>query len=66
MIHCEWRRPLHHDQRLIPIRFFVLGGDYHLRNFRAEDSVTAMRIRGPIAQRVHALPDGSPIRLEID
>lgn len=65
----EWQDrcgALAHDQRLIPIRFFVLGGDYSLGNLRVEDSVTAMRIRGPIARQVHGLPDGSAIRLEVD
>ena len=55
--------PLEHDQRLIPWRFFVMGGEYDLANLVAKPAAECMRIRGPIAQQVHDLPDGAQIRL---
>ncbi|MFJ1702152.1 SMI1/KNR4 family protein [Kitasatospora sp. NPDC088346] len=51
------------DQRLVPLQFFVAGGDYEFDNFAVRDAVTAMRIRGPIAQQVYNLPDGATIDL---
>ena len=50
------------DQRLVPLQFFVGGGSYDNDNLVVRDAVTAMRIRGPIAQQVHDLPDGARIR----
>lgn len=54
---------LTHDERLLPRKFFVLGGEYHEENLVVEDAVTCMRVRGPIARQIHALPDGAPISL---
>lgn len=56
---------LDHDDRLIARQFFALGGSFELENLKVENSVRAMRIRGPIAVQIHDLPDGSPVRLEI-
>jgi hypothetical protein len=53
-------------QRLVPRQFFVTGGDYDFDNFAVHDAVTAMRIRGPIAQKVHDLPDGAVLRLAVE
>ncbi|WP_042407777.1 hypothetical protein [Streptacidiphilus carbonis] len=53
-------------ERLVPLTFFIGGGSYDFDNFVARDSVTAMRIRGPIAQQVHDLPDGATIRFSVD
>ncbi|MGH3391573.1 MAG: hypothetical protein ACRDOO_22105 [Actinomadura sp.] len=57
---------LTHDQRLIPRRFFTLGGGYDLDNLVAKDAAECMRIRGPIAQMVHDLPDGAHLRLHVE
>jgi hypothetical protein len=57
--------PLELDQRLIPLRFFVGGGTYDFENLVAKDAATAMRIRGPIAQKIHDLPDGAVVRIEV-
>jgi hypothetical protein len=54
--------PLQPDQRLVPLQFFVGGGGYDFDNFAVRDAVTAMRIRGPIAQQVHRLPEGATIK----
>lgn len=52
-------------ERLVPLQFFVGGGGYDFDNFAVKDAVTAMRVRGPIAQRVHGAPDGTTIRLDL-
>ncbi|PXY25872.1 SMI1/KNR4 family protein [Prauserella sp. PE36] len=52
---------LGHDERLLPLTPFVLGGAYGLDNLVARDAVTAMRSRGAIARQLHELPDGTPI-----
>jgi len=57
---------LEHGQRLVPYRFFVLGGGYELSNLVAKDAATCMRIRGPIARQIHDLPDGTEIRLTVE
>jgi Protein of unknown function DUF2625 len=55
--------PLQPDQRLVPLQPFVGGGDYDFGNLSVKDAVAAMRIRGPIAQQLRDLPEGSAIRL---
>ncbi|HEV2634583.1 MAG TPA: hypothetical protein VGX23_05520 [Actinocrinis sp.] len=55
--------PLAPGQRLIPLRYFVGGGEYDFDNLVVRDAAQAMRIRGPIARQVHDLPDGAVIRL---
>lgn len=51
------------DQRLLPLRLFVGGGSYDFDNLTVKDAATAMRIRGPIAQQLHDLPEGTVVRL---
>jgi hypothetical protein len=53
------------DQRLVPLQFFVGGGGYEFENFAVREAAAAMRIRGPIAQQVHPLPDGATIRINV-
>ncbi|WP_163505263.1 SMI1/KNR4 family protein [Fodinicola acaciae] len=55
---------LDHDQRLLPRTLFVLGGSYDDDNLVAEDAVTCMLVRGPIASQIHDLPDGATIRFD--
>lgn len=55
--------PLGHDERLIPLRFFVLGGSYDFANVVTKPADQCMRIRGPLAQRLHDLPEGTQVRL---
>jgi hypothetical protein len=55
--------PLDHNQRLIPLRFFTLGGPYDFDNIVAKPADERMRIRGPLAQHLHDLPDGAQVRL---
>ncbi|WP_236787917.1 hypothetical protein [Amycolatopsis sp. GM8] len=54
---------LTHDQRLIPLRFFNLGGTYDFDNIVAKPAAECMRIRGPLAQQLHQLPDGVQVNL---
>jgi len=54
------------DQRLIPLQFFIGGGSYDFDNLVARDAALAMRIRGPIAQKVHDLPEGAVVRIEVE
>lgn len=54
------------DQRLIPLQFFVMGGSYDDDNLSVKDAAVAMQIRGPIAQKVHDLPDGATINLSTE
>ncbi|MCX2729410.1 hypothetical protein OOZ19_04095 [Saccharopolyspora sp. NFXS83] len=51
------------EQRLIPRRFFVLGGTYDRSNVTSMDAVEAMRIRGPLARHLHNLPKGANVQL---
>lgn len=51
------------DQRLVPLRLFVGGGSYDVDNRTVKDAAAAMRIRGPIAQQLHDLPEGTVVRL---
>lgn len=53
--------PLEHHERLLPRQFFVLGGSFDLDNLMVKDSAEAMRIRGPIAAKLHGVPEGSTI-----
>ncbi len=50
---------LAHDQRLIPWRLFALGGIYEDDNLTVKEAAQCMRIRGSLAQTLHALPDGA-------
>jgi hypothetical protein len=53
---------LNPEQRLLPVRFFVGGGNYDFSNFTVREAAEAMRVRGPIAQQVHSLPEGTKVR----
>lgn len=53
-------------KRLIPTLLFTLGGEFSLPNLSAKDAVLGMKIRGPIAQKIHAFPEGTKIRFVIE
>lgn len=52
-------------QRLIPTLLFNLGGEYSLANLVVKDATVGMLIRGPIAQKIDGIPDGTKIRFVI-
>ncbi|MGY5124292.1 hypothetical protein [Streptomyces nigrescens] len=54
---------LAHDQRLIPLSFFTLGGTYEDDNLAVKEVAQCMRIRGPLAQALYSLPDGAPFEM---
>ncbi|WP_354639325.1 SMI1/KNR4 family protein [Kitasatospora camelliae] len=54
------------DERLVPLQFFTLGGTYDFDNLSVKDAADAMQIRGPIAQKIHSMPDGATIHLGTD
>ncbi|QZY97500.1 hypothetical protein K7X52_21165 (plasmid) [Pantoea dispersa] len=54
------------NQRLVPVIPFVLGGEFSVKNLRAQQSVTAMRARGSIAVQIRDMPDGGTIKLNVD
>ena len=56
---------IRHDQRLVPIIPFVLGGEFSVRNLHVKQSVKAMRERGNIAIQIRDIPDGATITLNI-
>ncbi|MFJ1796142.1 SMI1/KNR4 family protein [Kitasatospora griseola] len=57
------RGALQPDERLIPLQFFVAGGGYDFDNLVVKDAAVAMKIRGPVAQKIHSAPDGAQIHL---
>jgi hypothetical protein len=66
---ARWQKThgqLDHSQRLLPLRLFMLGGDYTDDNLVVRDAVTAMRIRGPLSHELHDLPDATPVQLLTD
>lgn len=56
--------PLAHGERLLPLRFFVLGGSYDLANLVVRDAARCMRVRGPLAARLSRLPQGATVRFD--
>jgi hypothetical protein len=65
----EWERErgnLQPHQRLLPLQLIALGGELALDNLVVREAAEAMRIRGPIAQQLHDLPDGAEINLKIE
>jgi len=53
-------------QRLISTLLFTLGGEFSLANLSAKDATLGMKIRGPIAQKISGLPEGTKIRFVIE
>lgn len=64
----EWQLqhgPIPENHRLIPVQFFVAGGEYELSNLKLVEASRGMRIRGPFAQYIKNLPDGAQVEVEI-
>lgn len=60
----DQKGPLEPHQRLVPLKFFELGGEVSFDNLMVKDAVEAMRARGPIAVQIRDLPPGTEIHLE--
>lgn len=64
----QWQsqhRSLTTQQRLVPKRPFVLGGEFSLQNLYVLDAAKGMRLRGDIARQLKDHPDGTTVRFEI-
>jgi hypothetical protein len=64
----EWQAahgPLMPGKRLIPIKPFVLGGEYTKDNVRPLDAVEGMQLRAALARQIRNLPDGTRVRLRV-
>lgn len=57
--------PLAPRERLVPKKFFVMGGEFSIENLVNVDGAKGLQIRGPIARQIHSLPDGTKIELEV-
>lgn len=65
----DWEKaqgPLEIGRRLVPKVPFCLGGGFSVENVYPEVLAKALRSRAEIAKQVHALPDGSSVRLSTD
>ncbi len=64
----EWQqrvRPLKFGERLYPKVPFVLGGEFELDNLWPATPQAMHGFRGFLAQRLHGLPDGTKVRLNM-
>jgi hypothetical protein len=57
--------PLPSGKRLVARIPFVMNGSYDLDNLALIDDAAAMRARGDLAQQIHDLPDGTPVRFRL-
>jgi hypothetical protein len=51
--------------RLLPVRPFVLGGEYTVANVRAAEAIKGMKYRASIAVQIRDLPDGAAVKLKV-
>jgi len=58
-------RPLQPNERLVPIKLFVLGGEFAIDNLCAMDAVQGMRYRAEIARQIKDWPDGTHVKIEL-
>jgi hypothetical protein len=64
----EWQATfgaLQAGTKLIPQKPFVLGGEFELKNLKAESEAVSMRCRAAIANQIWNTPDGTPIKIEL-
>jgi hypothetical protein len=64
----EWQvahGPIPIGSRLVPMRPFVLGGEYEVENLRAMDAVKSMKFCASIAVQIRDLPDGAAVELRL-
>jgi hypothetical protein len=65
----SWQRvhgPLAEGQRLVPVKPFVLGGDFALENLRSMTAVESMQYRADLASQLRGVPDGTVVELRVE
>lgn len=55
--------PMNFKQRLVPIKPFVIGGEYSPNNMRAVDFFETISYNASIAKQIYDLPDGANIEI---
>lgn len=53
------------EQRLVPIRPFVLGGAYDVENLHALEATKSMALRADLSNQIADLPDGASVRYSV-
>lgn len=51
--------------RLLPVRPFVLGGEFSVENLRALNDVQGMKYRASLAVQIRDLPDGASVKFQV-
>ena len=62
----EWEElmlPLKITERFVPIKPFVIGGEYSPKNMRAIEFFETLDYNSSLAKQIYNLPDGTPIEL---
>jgi hypothetical protein len=57
--------PVDFKQRLVPIKPFVIGGEYSPNNMRAVDFFETLSYNASIARQIYDLPDGTDLEIII-
>jgi len=61
----EWiqKHYLSTNQRLVPYKPFIIGGDYVISNFVASDFPRYIEYYAALAKHLHTIPDGTPVKI---
>ena len=51
-------------QKILPIRPFVIGGEYKVENFIAYDFLDLINYNSQIAHQIYNLPDGTKVNIK--
>lgn len=63
----EWESlmlPLNSEERLVPIKPFIIGGEYSPNNMKTLDFYKTLEYNGSIARQIFNLPEGTEIQLQ--
>ena len=64
----EWEKtniPLNRNERLVPKRFFVLGGEYDIKNLYSLDRLKALKLRADLYKQIKDIDDGEQVIIEV-